>query len=150
VLPGFSRQIGGLEILNAGAGVWLLTDAQSSAADAERGRHVLFVNADADLRSVVTRVLERERFRVCAVPHSGHALLLCRTERFDVAIVELAGPDISGPSLLEQLRRHQPDLSSIYLANPGSPEGVEHLLVHPFTTEDLLGEIQGALSGIAA
>jgi DNA-binding response OmpR family regulator len=150
VLPGFSRQIGGLEILNAGAGVWLLTDAQSSAAGAERGRHVLFVNADADLRSVVTRVLERERFRVCAVPHSGHALLLCRTERFDVAIVELAGPDMSGPSLLEQLRRHQPDLSSIYLANPGSPEGVEHLLVHPFTTEDLLGEIQGALSGIAA
>ena len=90
------------------------------------------------------------RFRVCAVPHSGHALLLCRTERFDVAIVEFAGPDISGPSLLEQLRRHQPTLSSVYLANPGSPEGVEHLLVHPFTTEDLLGEIHGALSSIAA
>jgi DNA-binding response OmpR family regulator len=130
--------------------VSVLTDARSGAAGAEGGRHVLFVNADADLRSVVTRVLEREHFRVCAVPHSGHALLLCRTERFDVAIVEFAGPDISGPSLLEQLRRHQPTLSSVYLANPGSPEGVEHLLVHPFTTEDLLGEIQGALSSIAA
>ena len=111
---------------------------------------MLFVNADPDLRSVVTRVLERERFRVCAVPHSGHALLLCRTERFDVAIVELSGPDISGPSLLEQLRRHQPALSSIYLAGPGTPEGVDHLLVYPFTTEDLLGEIQVALSGVAA
>jgi DNA-binding response OmpR family regulator len=111
---------------------------------------VLFVNADADLRSVVTRVLERERFRVCAVPHSGHALLLCRTERFDVAIVELAGPDISGPALLEQLRRHQPALSSIYLGTPGTPEGVDHLLVPPFTTEDLIGEIHLALSGVAA
>lgn len=127
----------------------VLTDAQSRRG-AERARHVLFVNEDADLRSVVTRVLERERFRVCAVPHSGHALLLCRTERFDVAIVELSGPDISGPSLLEQLRRHQPALSSIYLGGPGTPEGIDHLLVHPFTTEDLLGEIQTALSGVAA
>ena len=127
----------------------VLTDAQSRTGAAS-GRHVLFVNADPDLRSVVTRVLERERFRVCAVPHSGHALLLCRTERFDVAIVELSGPDISGPSLLEQLRRHQPALSSIYLAGPGTPEGVDHLLVYPFTTEDLLGEIQVALSGVAA
>jgi DNA-binding response OmpR family regulator len=148
--PGFPDRSAALKFLNARAGVGVLTDAQSSAAGAERGRHVLFVNADADLRSVVTRVLERERFRVCAVPHSGHALLLCRTERFDVAIVELSGPDISGPSLLEQLRRHQPDLSSIYLANPGSPEGVEHLLVHPFTKEDLLGQLHGALSSVAA
>jgi DNA-binding response OmpR family regulator len=136
-----------LKVLNTGAGVSVLTDGR---AGAQGGRHVLFVNADADLRSVVTRVLERERFRVCAVPHSGHALLLCRTERFDVAIVELSGPDISGPSLLEQLRRHQPALSSIYLGGPDTPEGVDHLLVQPFTTEDLLGEIQVALSGVAA
>jgi DNA-binding response OmpR family regulator len=124
--------------------VCVLTDARTGA---ESKRHVLFVNADADLRSVVTRVLERERFRVCAVPHSGHALLLCRTERFDLAIVEL---DISGPSLLQQLRRHQPSLTSVYLGGPGTPEGVDHLLVTPFTTEDLLEEIQVALSGVAA
>ena len=111
---------------------------------------MLFVNADADLRAVVTRVLERERFRVCAVAHSGHALLVCRTERFDVAIVELSGPDISGPSLVEQLRRHQPGLSSIYLGMAGSPEAVPHLLVRPFTQQDLLDRIQLALSAIAA
>ena len=125
----------------------VLTDARTGA---EGKRHVLFVNADADLRAVVARVLERERFRVRAVPHSGHALLLCRTERFDLAIVELSGPDMSGPSLLQQLRRHQPSLTSIYLGGPGTPEGVEHLLVAPFTTEDLLEEIQVALSGVAA
>ena len=127
-----------------------LTDGRRYPAGAGRRRHVLFVNADADLRAVVTRVLERERFRVCAVAHSGHALLLCRTERFDVAIVELSGPDISGPSLVEQLRRHQPALSSIYLGTPGSPEGVPHLLVRPFTQQDLLNRIQLALSALAA
>jgi CheY-like chemotaxis protein len=111
---------------------------------------VLFVNADAGLRAVVSRVLEGDRFRVTAVAHSGHALLFCRTQQFDIAIVELSGPDVSGPALMEQLRRHQPKLSSVYLGNPGSPDGVEHLLVHPFTKDDLVGQIELALSGVAA
>ena len=111
---------------------------------------MLFVSADADLRAVVSRVLEDDRFHVTAVAHSGHALLVCRTQQFDVAIVELSGPDVSGPSLIDQLRRHQPEMSSIYLGNPGSPDGVDHLLVRPFTKDDLVGHIELALSGVAA
>ena len=124
-------------------------DAEGCREAGVKGR-VLFVNADADFRAVVTRVLEREHFQIQAVAHSGHALLLCRTEQFDVAVVELSGPDVSGPSLVDQLRRHQAHLSVIYLGNPGSPEGVEHLLVRPFTKEDLIDEIELALSGVAA
>jgi CheY-like chemotaxis protein len=115
-----------------------------------QGRRVLFVNADADLRAVVSRVLEREGFRVHAAAHSGHALLLCRTHAFDVVVSELSGPDISGPSLVEQLRRHNPLLSSVYLGNPGSPEGINHLLVRPFTRDDLVERLELALSGVAA
>ena len=117
---------------------------------ADRAARVLFVNADADLRAVVSRVLERDRFRGDAVAHSGHALLLCRTQQFDVAIVELSGPDVSGPSLVDQLRRHQPEMSVDLPGNPGSPEGVDHLLVRPFTKDDLVGHIELALSGVAA
>lgn len=114
------------------------------------GRRVLFVNADADLRAVVSRVLEEEGFRVHTVPHSGHALLMCRTMTFDVVVSELCGPDMSGPALVEQLRRHNPALSSIYLGNPGSPEGLDHLLVRPFTKDDLVERLDLALSGVAA
>jgi DNA-binding response OmpR family regulator len=121
-----------------------------SSCASGQGRRVLFVNADADLRAVVSRVLEREGFRVHAAPHSGHALLLCRTHAFDVVVSELSGPDISGPSLVEQLRRHNPLLSSVYLGNPGSPEGVDHLLVRPFTRDDLVERLELALSGVAA
>jgi len=130
--------------------VRVVTDADGGLAIRGQGRRVLFVNADGELRAVVSRVLERDHFRVNAVAHSGHALLLCRTQQFDVAIVELSGPDVSGPALMEQLRRHQPELSSIYLGNPGSPSGVDHLLVRPFTKDDLLGHIELALSGVAA
>jgi DNA-binding response OmpR family regulator len=130
--------------------VCVVTEIDCCPTGGEDGRRVLFVNADADLRAVVTRVLEREHYQVRAVAHSGHALLLCRTEAFDMAVVEISGPDVSGPSLMEQLRRHQPDLSSIYVGNPGSPDGIEQLLVRPFTRDELMEHIELALSGVAA
>jgi two-component system, OmpR family, response regulator len=122
----------------------------NSAALSRPGFRVLFVSGDADLRAVVTRVLERENYQVRAVAHSGHAHLLCRTTTFDVLITELSGPDLSGPTLAEQLRRLCPGLSVIFLANPGTPEGVDSVLVRPFTRDDLLGRLQGALKSLAA
>ena len=86
-----------------------VTNQLSSPCAVGQGRRILFVNTDADFRAVVTRVLQHEGFRVQAAAHSGHALLLCRTMVFDAVVSELCGPDISGPSLVEQMRRHQPD-----------------------------------------
>jgi DNA-binding response OmpR family regulator len=121
-----------------------------TAEQVDQGRRILFVNADADFRAVVTRVLQREGFRVQAAAHSGHALLLCRTTPFDAVVSEFCGPDISGPALVEQMRRHQPALAAVYLGTPGSPEGVDHLLVRPFTKDDLVDRIELVLSGVAA
>lgn len=118
--------------------------------EAQRRRRVLFVNADSDLRQVVTRVLERENYDVRAVAHSGHALLLSRTGKFDVLIAELSGPDVSGPALLDQLRRHHPQLAAVYFGNPGTPEGIEQVLVRPFTREDLLLRLDLALHTLSA
>jgi DNA-binding response OmpR family regulator len=125
-------------------------NGESVDANGGAPRRVLFVSGDADLRAVVSRVLEYEGYQVNAVPHSGHALLLCRTRQFDVLVTELSGPEMSGPSLADQVRRHCPRLPVIYLGNPGTPEGVDHVLVRPFTRDDLLGRITLALDGIAA
>lgn len=114
------------------------------------GRRVLFVHPDADTRAVVTRVLQRRSHDVRAVAHSGHALLLCRTAPFDVVVTDLSGPDISGPSLAAQLRRHLPELAFIFLANPGSPDALDHLLVRPFTADDLLQRIDVVTAATAA
>jgi DNA-binding response OmpR family regulator len=69
---------------------------------------------------------------------------------FDAVVSELCGPDMSGPSLVEQMRRHQPTIAAVYLGTPGSPEGVENLLVQPFTRDDLVERIELVLSGVAA
>jgi DNA-binding response OmpR family regulator len=111
---------------------------------------VLFVNADADLRTVASRVLEAQGYDVVAVAHSGHAVLYSRTQQFDVLVAELSGPDVSGPTLAEQLRRHCPGLATVFVAYPGTPEGVDHVLVRPFTGDDLLERIELAISTVAA
>jgi DNA-binding response OmpR family regulator len=67
---------------------------------------------------------------------------------FDVVVAELSGPDISGPALVDQLRRHQPAICAIYLGTPGSPESVDQLLVRPFTGDDLIERIELVLSGV--
>jgi hypothetical protein len=48
------------------------------------------------------------------------------------------------------MRRHQPAIAAVYLGTPGSPEGVDHLLVRPFTKDDLVERIELVLSGVAA
>ena len=121
-----------------------------SPARSRPGRRVLFVSGDADLRAVVTRVLEREDYEVRAVSHSGHAHLMCRTMGFDILIAELSGPDLSGPSLAEQLRRLCPGLLVLFLGNPGTPEGVDNVLVRPFTRDDLVDRLHGAFKTLAA
>jgi CheY-like chemotaxis protein len=126
------------------------TSVEVTVEAVDRRRRVLFVNADADLREVVSRVLEDEGYDVRAVAHSGHAVLLSRTNQFDVIVADLSGPDVSGPVLAAQLRRHYPRLTAVYVANAGTPEGMSHIVVRPFTREDLLERIESALSGVAA
>src|SRR5262245_14155810 len=102
---------------------------------------VLFVTGDPDLRSASARVLSRAGFNVQTASHSGHAVLVGLTSKVDVLIAELVGPDISGPALAELLRRHHPHMRVVFMANPGTPEGLAHVVVRPFTRDDLLARI---------
>ena len=110
------------------------------------GVELLLVTPDDDLRSVGERVLAREGYKVRVAAHSGHAVLAAMTERVDVLVTELCAPDMSGPALAELLRRRHPRVRVVYMANPGTPEGLEHVVVRPFTRDDLLGRIAAASS----
>jgi hypothetical protein len=125
----------------------VLTDANSpfdpaGARPDRRGSvDVLVVTADGELREAAARVLAREGYRVRVAAHSGHAVLAGLTSTVEVLIAELSAPDISGPALAQLLRRHHPGLRVVFMANPGTPEGLDHVLVRPFTRDDLLARI---------
>jgi DNA-binding NtrC family response regulator len=102
---------------------------------------ILLVTPDEDLRAAGERALVREGYHVRVASHSGHAVLASRAGRVDVLVTELAAPDVSGPALAQLLRKHHPALRVVFMANPGTPEGLEHVVVRPFTRDDLLQNI---------
>ena len=111
---------------------------------------LLLVTPDNDLRAVGERVLAQAGYKVRVAAHSGHAVLAAMTARVDVLVAELSAPDMSGPALAELLRRHHPAVRVVYMANPGTPEGLEHVVVRPFTRDDLLARIAATSSALSA
>lgn len=107
---------------------------------------VLLVTNDGELSGVAARVLRSEGYQVLTAPHGGHAILAClQAPRVDVAVIEMVMDDMSGPALAERLRRHNPELRAVYIAQPGARE-CDGVLVRPFTREDLIGKLATALA----
>jgi DNA-binding response OmpR family regulator len=103
---------------------------------------ILLVTEDLTFGGACAQVLEEEGFAVMHARHSGHALLACLSGRqTDLLIAELLMEDGSGRSLAERLKRHSPNLQSIYLAAAGTDDVDVDVLVRPFTCADLLERV---------
>jgi two-component system, cell cycle sensor histidine kinase and response regulator CckA len=106
---------------------------------------ILLVTDDSALAAACSHVLEREGYGVTYAAHSGHALLACLSGRaMDVLLTELSMEDGSGPALAQRLRRHRPELATVYVAQPGTLYEDGSILVRPFTSADLLDRIAEA------
>jgi DNA-binding response OmpR family regulator len=106
---------------------------------------VLFVSSDADLRAAAARVLTGEGYDIVTAAHSGHAQLAWRaaSRPFSILIADLTLDCMSGPALMATLRRQQPSLRALYMADVGTAAR-EGLIVRPFTRDDLLMKIDAA------
>ena len=113
--------------------------------------YVLVVSEDVNLASACVKVLEEEGYAAVYARHSGHALLACLSGvPADILITELSMADGSGPALADRLRRYNPDLQTLFLANPGTLYDAGNVLVRPFTGEDLLTRIRAAVTSLRA
>src|SRR5262245_3245850 len=112
---------------------------------------VMVVSDDVQLASACVKVLEEEGYTATYARHSGHALLACLSGvTADVLITELSMADGSGPALADRLRRHNPDLQTVYLANPGTLYDAGNVIVRPFTGEELLRRLRAAVTSFRA
>ncbi|GAB4252194.1 MAG: hypothetical protein Kow00109_27820 [Acidobacteriota bacterium] len=112
-----------------------------------RGELILLVEDDAALRLVAERMLVRSGYQVVAAGSGSEAIQLLEAEGLqpDLVITDIVMPGMSGPALVEFLRRDRPALRVLYIS--GYPErafdlrGVQFppdlLLRKPFTMEEL-------------
>ena len=86
------------------------------------GIRILIVDDDDEYRSVVSRRFQRRGYQVEQTGSPHEALRSAEKSRFDVAVLDIAMPEMDGVQLLERLRQVSPDTQVILLTGQGTIE----------------------------
>jgi DNA-binding NtrC family response regulator len=113
---------------------------------------LLIVDDDAEFRATVLRRFGRRGFRVQEAADGAEALQWASRREFNVAIVDLVMPGISGLELLGKLKESHPDCEILLLTGQGTIEtaveamkrGAYDFLTKPFPLAELEVLIQKA------
>lgn len=113
---------------------------------------LLFVDDDADFREVATRRFQRSGYQTQPAADGEEALALAERRHFDVVILDMRMPGISGLEVLQKLRPTSPDCEFIMLTGEGSIEtavqamklGAFDYITKPFPLAELEELIQKA------
>jgi DNA-binding NtrC family response regulator len=107
--------------------------------------NLLIVEDDPDFRETCTRWMVRRGHTVTSAANASEALAACDRLSFDVAIVDMNMPGLTGLELLERMKAAQIETEVIILTGQGSIEsavnamklGACDYLTKPFPMEDL-------------
>ena len=107
---------------------------------------LLFVDDDPDFRESIARRFLRRGFQVQEAAHGEQALQLASLKQFDVVVLDMVMPGLSGIQVLEQLKLTHPESEVILLTGQGTIEtavqamklGAYDFLTKPFP----LGELE--------
>jgi DNA-binding NtrC family response regulator len=114
--------------------------------------NLLIVDDDDDLRDTMMRWFQRRGMTVTAVGNGEEALAQAAQGRWDVALLDLHLPGMTGIDLLQRLKQEQPEIEGILLTAHGSIEtaieamkhGAYDYLTKPFHLPDLEVHLQKA------
>ncbi len=111
---------------------------------------ILIVDDEAGIREALQEILIQEGYKTETTQTGKEALEVCQKENFDVAIIDVRLPDIDGTSLLETLKKIDPNLIRIIITGHPSLEnavqslnsGADGYIVKPFKPQKLLEQIK--------
>jgi len=117
---------------------------------------LLIVDDDDDMRQDLARLFRKQGHEVTAAVSGEDALNKAAHARFDVALLDLHLPGISGIDLLAKLKEQQPELEALMLTAHSSIEtaveamrqGAYDYLTKPFRAADLEIHVQKAFEKV--
>jgi two-component system, OmpR family, response regulator ResD len=118
---------------------------------AERDLTILLLAEDSDLRALIRLMLEAPRRRIFDAANKTEALVVVGSTTVDLLVCDVVPPRLSGPRIVEELRRLKPSLSVLYISawydHPEFPDlGGEAILRKPFSREALNEAVNAVLS----
>jgi len=120
--------------------------------------HILVVDDDARLRTLLSRYLAEQGFRVSTAENAADARAKLRSVSPDLLVLDVMMPGENGLALTEALRRdHGQDLPVLLLTARGAPEdriagfeaGADDYLGKPFEPLELVLRIRAMLRRVA-
>lgn len=125
---------------------------QKKKGSTTMGQRILVIEDDADINSLLKRILEKEGYEVAAAFSGTEGRLLLSLQDFDLVLTDLMLPGISGEELLAEIRRtnHMPVIA--LSAKAGLEDkvhilelGADDYITKPFEKQELLARIQAQL-----
>jgi DNA-binding response OmpR family regulator len=112
--------------------------------------NVLLVEDEARIADFIQRGMKAEGWQVCVAAHGEAALALIEAESFDVIVLDLMLPGISGQDVCRRLRAKKNLTPVLMLTALGDVEdrvsglrmGADDYLVKPFDFDELLARIE--------
>ncbi len=117
---------------------------------------LLIVDDDDDMRDDLAQLFGKQGYEVTAAVNGEDALNKAAHARFDVALIDLHLPSISGIEVLAQLKEQQPELEALMLTAHSSIEtaveamrkGAYDYLTKPFRAADLEVHVRKAFEKV--
>ncbi|NTW53259.1 MAG: PAS domain S-box protein [Chlorobaculum sp.] len=134
-------------------------DQMSLRAAPERGKgSILFVDDEQIILNMISTMLTKQGFEVCAIKNPREAIELFRQnpERFDLVITDLTMPDLSGLELSAELKKVNPRIQIILMTGFGkniedartlNDYGISKILKKPVRLVDLVAAIKTVIAG---
>jgi DNA-binding response OmpR family regulator len=118
---------------------------------------VLCVEDDADIRTLVARLLAEEGYEVMQADDALTAMQTIATKTPDLVLLDVVLPDVDGLELLSRVRRDS-QVPVILLTGRGAEEerigglrhGADDYIVKPFSPGELLARVESVLRRSAA
>lgn len=114
---------------------------------------ILLVEDEKNIRDLVKMNLELEGYEVVATGEGKEAIKFFQGQHFDIILLDVMLPEVSGFQICEQIRLSNMDVPIIFLTAKdaaadriaGLKKGADDYLTKPFNLEELLLRVQNLL-----
>jgi DNA-binding response OmpR family regulator len=114
--------------------------------------HILVVDDESRIRSILRKYAEFEGFTVSEAGDGMEAVQICRSESFDLVIMDIMMPELDGFSACREIRKFS-DVPIIMLSARGEEYdkingfafGIDDYVVKPFSPKELMLRVAAVL-----
>jgi signal transduction histidine kinase len=115
--------------------------------------NILVIDDEVGMREGCRRVLAPQGFQVKTAEHGVEGLRKLREGQFDLVLLDVMMPGMSGLELLDRIREHDPNVvcvmitgfATVDLAAQAMKQGARDFLPKPFTSDELLEVVHRGL-----